>query len=59
MSPSPVGERQDIEAQGLIVPAEKDEPGNEPTLYNYQDVFNSVRQFVLVTGATFALFVTL
>lgn len=59
VSPSPVGDRQDIEAQGLIIPAEDDEPDNEPTLYNYQDVFNSVRQFVLVTGATFALFVTL
>lgn len=59
VSLSPIGERQDIEAQGLIIPAENDEPDDEPTLYNYQDVFNSVRQFILVTGATFALFVTL
>lgn len=59
VSPSPVGERRDIEAQGLIAPAAKDDPDKEPTLYHYQDVFNSVKQFILVVGATFGLFVTL
>ncbi|KAL2289147.1 hypothetical protein FJTKL_02951 [Diaporthe vaccinii] len=58
-SPSPDGRGQDIEAQGLIAPTGKDEPEKEPDLYHYQDVFNSVKQFILVAGATFGLFVTL
>lgn len=58
-SPSPDGRGQDIEAQGLIAPAGKDEPEKEPDLYHYQDVLNSVKQFVLVAGATFGLLVTL
>lgn len=58
-SPSPDRQGQDIEAQGLIAPTGKDEPEKEPDLYHYQDVLNSVKQFILVAGATFGLFVTL
>ncbi|KAG6365471.1 hypothetical protein INS49_007082 [Diaporthe citri] len=58
-SPSPVGRGRDIEAQGLIAPAGKDEPDEQPDLYHYQDVLNSAKQFVVVAGATFGIFVTL
>lgn len=58
-SPSPAGRGRDIEAQGLIAPGGEDKPEEEPELYHYQDVLNSVRQFVLVVGVTFGLFVTL
>lgn len=58
-SPSPVGQRRDIEARGLIAPADEADAAEEPVLYHYQDVINSVKQFVLVAGAAFAFFVTL
>lgn len=58
-SSSPDARGHDIEAQGLMTPAAEDEPETEPDLYHYQDVLNSVKQFILVAGATFGLFVTL
>lgn len=58
-SPSPVGQRRDIEAHGLIALADDAEAAEEPVLYHYQDVINSVKQFLLVAGAAFAFFVTL
>lgn len=58
-SPSPDDQARDVEAQGLIAPAGHDEPDEGPDLYHYQDVLNSIKQFVLVAGATFGLFVTL
>lgn len=58
-SPSPVGQRRDIEARGLIAPADEKDAAEKPVLYHYKDVVNSVRHFVLVAGAAFAFFVTL
>lgn len=58
-SPSPAGRPRDSEAQGLIGPAGEDDSGKGPDLYHYRDVLNSVKQFILVAGATFGLFVTL
>lgn len=56
---SPVGQLRDVEAHGLIAPADEAEAAEELVLYHYQDVINSVKQFVLVAGAAFAFFVTL
>lgn len=58
-SPSLVMRARRVEAQGLISPAGEDEPEKGPDLYHYQDVLNSIKQFVLVSGAIFGLFVTL
>lgn len=58
-SPSPAGRARDSEAQGLISQAGEDESGKGPDLYHYRDVLNSVKQFILVAGATFGLSATL
>lgn len=56
---SPGVRQRDLEAQRLIAPAGEGEADEKPVLYNYQDVLNSAKQFVMVLGASFGLFVTL
>ncbi|KAI3391582.1 hypothetical protein diail_7074 [Diaporthe ilicicola] len=58
-SPSPGAQGRDLEAQRLIAPEGEDEADSKPVLYYYQDVLNSAKQFFIVVGAAFGLFVTL
>ncbi|KAL1875165.1 hypothetical protein Daus18300_003233 [Diaporthe australafricana] len=51
--------QRDLEAQRLIAPVVEGEADEEPVFYNYQDVLKSAKQFVVVVGASFGLFVTL